>query len=83
MSGKLPLVSWGAHGVAKDMARIREFVEAGAARVAFALLIDEGRYFRHRQPYPGAVWRDWESSSAISMSFWANWTRSSSGRRRP
>lgn len=38
--GKLPVVFWGADGVAKDVARIRQFVEAGAARAAFAMFLD-------------------------------------------
>jgi hypothetical protein len=59
---KLPVVFWGNDGVAKDIKRIREFVEQGAARVAFAIFIDEGGYFRHRPAHPGAEWRDWSAS---------------------
>jgi hypothetical protein len=50
--GKLPVVLWGADGVAKDIARIRQFVEAGTARAAFGMFLDEGRHFRKRPPHP-------------------------------
>ena len=53
MPGKLPVVVWGAEGVAKDVGRIRAFVEEGAASVAFAVFIDEGRHYRHRLRAPG------------------------------
>lgn len=43
MPGKLPVVFWGPDGVAKDVIRIREFVEAGVALAGFAVFIDEGR----------------------------------------
>jgi hypothetical protein len=60
--GKLPVVFWGAEGVAKDVARIRQFVEAGTARSAFAMFTDEGRHFRFRAraPHPGSTWLDWD-----------------------
>jgi hypothetical protein len=76
LPGKLPVVFWGVDGVAKDVARIREFVEAGAARIGFAVFIDEGRYFRHRPAHPGAAWRDWNASGPGSPSpsvLWARW----------
>lgn len=74
--GKLPVVFWGADGIAKDVARIREFVEAGAARMAFAVFIDEGRHFRHRPAHPGTAWLDWDPSGPGSPSpsiLWAQW----------
>jgi hypothetical protein len=74
--GKLPVVFWGADGVAKDVARIRQFVEAGAASAAFALFLDEGRYFRARPPHPGSAWRDWNSSGPGNLSpavLWSQW----------
>ena len=61
LRGKLPVVFWGDDGVAKDIRRIREFVELGVARAAYAVFIDEGGYFRHRPPHPGAAWHDWHS----------------------
>ena len=60
--GKLPVVFWGAEGVAKDIARIREFVEEGAVRAAFAVFIDEGRHFRLRPAHPGATWHNWDTA---------------------
>lgn len=74
--GKLPVVSWGADGVAKDVARIRQFVEAGVSRAAFAMFLDEGRYFRARTPHPGSAWRDWDSSvpgNASPAVLWSEW----------
>jgi hypothetical protein len=79
LPGKLPVVFWGMEGVAKDGARIREFVEAGVAREAFAVFVDEGRHFRHRPAYPGAEWRDWEVVQPGTPSpaiLWARWPRS-------
>jgi hypothetical protein len=46
-------------GVAKDLARIREFVDQGRARAAIALFVDEGGYFRNRPAPVGSAWRDW------------------------
>jgi hypothetical protein len=74
--GKLPVVLWGADGVAKDVARIRQFVEPGATRAAFAMFLDEGRHFRARPPHPGSAWRDWDSSGPGSVSpafLWSEW----------
>jgi len=74
--GKLPVWVWGADGVAKDMGRIRMFVDEGGASVAFALLIDEGRHFRHRPVPPGSWWVDWDApapgGSAPSV-LWSRW----------
>jgi hypothetical protein len=63
--GKLPVVFWGADGVAKDVARIGQFVEAGAAPMAVAVFIDEGRHSRHRSAHPGTAWLDWDSSEQV------------------
>jgi hypothetical protein len=74
--GKLPVVFWGADGVAKDVARIWQFVEAGAARAAFAMFIDEGRHFRARPPHIGSEWRDWDSAGPGNLSpavLWSQW----------
>jgi hypothetical protein len=74
--GKLPVVFWGIEGVAKDVARIREFIEVGSARTAFAVFIDEGRHFRRRPAHPGAQWRDWEPDQPGHPSpsiLWAQW----------
>jgi hypothetical protein len=74
MPGKLPVVNWAL--VAKDVSRIREFVEAGVARAAFAIFIDEGRHFRRRPAHPGSIWRDWSASRSGRTSpsiLWAQW----------
>lgn len=74
--GKLPVVLWGADGVAKDIARIRQFVEGGTARAAFGMFLDEGRHFRKRPPHPCSEWRDWDSPQpgipAPSI-LWSQW----------
>jgi len=76
LPGKLPVVFWGMDGVAKDVARVREFVDAGSARTAFAVFIDEGRHFRQRPAHPDAEWRDWDAAQPGSPSpsiLWAQW----------
>jgi len=74
--GMLPVQVWGAEGVAKYVGRIRAFVEEGAASVAFAVFVDEGRYFRHRQAHPGSRWVDWDpatSGGAAPSVLWSRW----------
>lgn len=74
--GKLPVVFWGDDGVAKDVARIRQFVEEGVARSAFAIFVDEGRFFRDRPAHPGTAWRDWAPTRPgghASSVLWARW----------
>lgn len=74
--GKLPVVFWGVEGVAKDVARIREFVEKGRARTAFAVFVDEGGQFRDRPAHDGAEWRDWNATQPTGPSpsvLWARW----------
>lgn len=56
---KFPVVFWGDDGIGKDLARIRAFVTVGKARFAYSVLIDEGGYFRKRDPHPGSEWIDW------------------------
>jgi hypothetical protein len=76
LPGKLPVGFWGTEGVAKDIARIREFVEEGAARMAYAVFIDEGQHFRHRPAHPGAIWRDWNPAQPDGPPpavLWAQW----------
>ena len=51
---KLPVVFWGAEGLAKDIVRIHKFIEAERATVAYAIFIDEGSAFRHRPAHLGA-----------------------------
>ena len=56
---KLPVVDWGKTGVEKDICRIHEFVEMGKAKVAYSIFIDEGGYFRKRQPHNKSKWKEW------------------------
>lgn len=59
LASKFPVVFWGKDGVAKDLKRIQEYVAQGKAKVAYSVFIDEGGYFRGRQPHPGSEWVDW------------------------
>ncbi len=59
LSHKFPVVFWGKEGVAKDVERIRQFVDSGRTPVAFSVFIDEGSYFRHRDPHTRSRWIDW------------------------
>lgn len=61
-SSKFPVVFWGCEGVEGDIQRIQRFVSEGAMRVAYSLSIDEGRYFRHRDPPQGSKWIDWDTT---------------------
>ena len=61
---KLPVVFW-EDGVGKDMERIREFVSKGRAEVAYLILIDEGGYFRWREPFSGSEWIDWQNGVSV------------------
>src|SRR5712692_2062566 len=54
LAHKFPVIDWAHSGaskssassVLKDIERIREFVDAGEAGLAYAVLVDEGRHFR-------------------------------------
>ena len=75
LPNKLPVVFWGAEGVAKDVLRAREYVERGKARVAYAIFIDEGGYFRHREPHPGSVWKDWGDCGSLVFDVSVLWSK--------
>lgn len=74
LEAKLPVVSWGKEGVAKDISRIREMIETGSAAVARSYFIDEGGHFRRRAPHPGSEWVHWSGDT------WALVARASRGR---
>jgi hypothetical protein len=57
---KWPVVEW--KDVEADVARVKSFVTDGSASTGYAVFIDEGGYFRWRQPPPGSEWRDWPPS---------------------
>jgi hypothetical protein len=65
LQAKLPVVFWGSDGVAKDIARIREYVQIKKARTAIAIFIDEGGYFVKRDPHPGSHWRKWAGNAYL------------------
>ena len=69
--GKFPVVDWRA--VEKDAQRVREYVAQGRAKTAYAVLIDEGGYFRKPAPSPESEWRDWGNG------VWALWTKVDAG----
>lgn len=70
---KLPVVLW-REGVMEDIARIRQFAQQGGARVAYAVFIDEGGYYRNRTPPPGSEWREWGDGSWVLYSQATNLT---------
>jgi len=76
LSHKFPVIGWG--DPLKDIARIRDFVTTGKAPVAYAVLIDEGRFFRVREAHAGSEWIDWDARTpdgqAVSI-LWARWPR--------
>lgn len=61
---KLPVVFWD-EGVGKDMIRIQEFVDGGKTDMACMLFIDEGGYFRWREPFTGSQWVDWGGGVSV------------------
>jgi hypothetical protein len=60
------VVFWGDDGVGKDVKRVQEFVQQGAAGVAHAIFIDEDSAFRSRTPHAGSAWVDWTVGGAGS-----------------
>lgn len=61
---KLPVVaSWGE--VAKDVQRVREFVENGHARSAFSLFINEGRLYLNEESH-GGCWENWRIENSAT-----------------
>ncbi len=75
------VVFWGDDGVGKDVKRVQEFVQKGAARSAYAVFIDEGSLFRNRLAHPGSSWVDWKSAAIGSNCVAVLWT--SAGARTP
>ncbi len=70
---KFDVVAWS--DVKKDVERIQEYVAQGKARVAYALLIDEGGRFRHGNSLPQSKWIDWEPSGTSSSRVSVLWSR--------
>lgn len=53
--------------VEKDIERIIKYVTDMKAHYAYAIFIDEGRYYRGTddKPFPRSEWRDWELSNGL------------------
>lgn len=68
---KFPIVLWGAEGVAKDVGRVRQYVDSGKALIAYSVFIDEGGYFHrlHHQPHANCKWLQWDNG------VWLHWCR--------
>ena len=64
---KFPIINW--TSVEEDIRRIREFVAKGRAKVAYAILVDEGGYFRRRASSLHGTWVDWANGPSV------HWTR--------
>ena len=54
--------------VEKDIQRVRNYVKSDKAKVGYSILIDEGRHFRRRDPFPGSEWVDWPSGVSVLLS---------------
>jgi len=53
------VVFWGKEGVKKDVERAKQYVNQKKAESAVTIFVDEGGLFRHRKPYRGTRWIDW------------------------
>lgn len=76
LSHKFPVIGWG--DPLKDISRIREFVTAGKTPIAYAVLVDEGRFYRNRDAHPGSKWIDWDARTPDGHSvsiLWARWPK--------
>jgi hypothetical protein len=78
---KFPVVFWDSEGVGKDVQRARDFVAAEKAGTAYAVFIDEGGAFRHRDPHSGSTWIDWETDGPEWLKTSILWTRIASADR--
>lgn len=67
---RFPVVFW-REGVGKDVERAKQYVKQEKAKIAIAIFVDEGSYFRHRKPYSNTKWVDWncggKNSRKISL----------------
>lgn len=65
---KFPVVFWSS--VIADVARAQRFVAEKCSPIGYAILIDEGGYFAHRNPIAGGEWRKWatdEDQSPVAV----------------
>lgn len=76
LTHKFPVTGWS--DSLKDIARIKEFVTTDRAAVAYAVLVDEGRYYRTRAPHADSEWIDWDARTPegrpVSI-LWSRWPR--------
>lgn len=66
---KQPVVFWGGksneHSVEQDIKRAEKFVKSGKAKKGFSIFIDEGGFFRGKEPHPGSHWEDWGNIAVL------------------
>lgn len=53
------VVFWGKEGVKKDVEKARKYVGQKRAKVAVTVFVDEGGFFREREPHQNTKWIDW------------------------
>lgn len=73
LAHKFPVVGW--ETVLKDVERIRRFVEAGKAEVAYAVFVDEGTFFRKREVEAGSGWVEWPTETPEGRRTSVLWSR--------
>lgn len=75
---KPSVVFWGDDGMDKDVKRVQDYVDRGKAKIAYAVFIDEGGYFRSKLPHPGSQWIDWNTKVISPHKVHLLWSRVSS-----
>lgn len=75
LAHKFPVIGWG--DAQRDIERIRQFVDEAAAPAAYAILVDEGRFFRTREAHPGSDWIDWATPRGDNgpAVLWSRWPK--------
>ena len=62
-----------------DIERINKYIADMKAHFAYAIFIDEGRYYRgNNKPFPGSEWRDWELSNGLFRHVSVLWAQAAS-----
>lgn len=63
------VVFWTGDGsVEKDAQRISQYVRQKRTMTAYLVFVDEGGRFRHREPFSGSEWIDWEGGVSVLWS---------------
>jgi hypothetical protein len=73
LSHKLPVIGWA--DALHDVTRIQRFVDEKRAPAAYAILVDEGGFFRRRDVEVGSEWRDREVRTPEGYRVSIMWTR--------